>query len=392
MRRLAAFFLPLSPLVLAACGGGDGMGPPLSDDAPIDLERVFDELEFARPVALVQDPADDDRWFVVEQAGVVRVFDNSQSTTDTEVFLDISGRVGNSAGERGLFGIAFDPDFATNGHAYLSYTRSDPSLTSYVSRFTSDDDGLTLDPDSETVLLTLPQPFSNHNGGHIAFGPNGFLYVGFGDGGSADDPGDRAQNTTNLFGAIIRINVAALPYTIPAGNPFFGNDRCPAGSGDSDCPEIFAWGLRNPWRFSFDSATGELWAADVGQGAWEEVDLVVASGNYGWRIREGAHCNIPAVGCTTAGLTDPVAEYDHGVGQSITGGYVYRGGQNATLVGSYVFGDYVSGRIMRLAPGSDEIEPLLDSGLNISSFGEGNDGEIYVVDHGGALYRIVPAP
>jgi glucose/arabinose dehydrogenase len=309
------------------------------------------------------------------------------------MFIDISDRVGDSGGERGLFGIAFEPDFGTNGRAYLSYTRSAPSLTSYVSRFTSNDGGLTLDAASEVVLLALPQPFSNHNGGHIAFGPDDLLYVAFGDGGSGDDPGNRAQDTTNLFGTIIRIDVTALPYTIPPGNPFAGNPRCPTGSSNIDCPEIYAYGLRNPWRFSFDRNTGELWAADVGQGAWEEVDRIVAGGNYGWRIREGAHCNIPASGCTTVGLIDPVSEYDHDLGQSVTGGYVYRGGAITALRGDYLFGDFVTGVILRAVDGAGPPEVLLDSGLNPSSFGEDAAGELFVVSYSdGALYRVVAAP
>jgi glucose/arabinose dehydrogenase len=380
---------------LTACGGsGGGSAPPRSADAPIALERVFPALAFERPVALVQAPGATRRWFVVEQAGLIRVFESPPDVSSADTFIDISTRVEDSCNECGLFGIAFAPDFASSGHAYLSYTSSTPGLTSHVARFTSTDGGQTLDPDSEQIVLTLPQPFPNHNGGHIVFGPDdGFLYVGFGDGGSGNDPGNRAQNTTNLFGTIIRIDVASLPYAIPADNPFEGNMRCQSGSGPEACPEIFAWGLRNPWRFSFDRSTGELWAGDVGQNAWEEVDLVVNSGNYGWSIREGAHCtNLAGRPCTTAGLIDPVAEYGRDLGRSVTGGYVYRGTQVQPLIGSYVFGDYVSGRIFRLAPGGTEPEELLHTDVLISSFAEDADGEIYVVDHSGPLYRIVPAP
>jgi glucose/arabinose dehydrogenase len=358
----------------------------------IALGRVFPNLIFSRPVAMVQAPADSTRWFVVEQSGLVRAFANSQAAAAASTFVDISARVGDSSGERGLYSLAFDPDFAVNHYAYLSYTRSSPSLTSYVSRFTSIDGGQTLDPASEAVIITLPQPFTNHNGGQIAFGPDGFLYIAFGDGGSANDPGDRAQDTTSLYGTILRIDVSALPYTIPAGNPFFGNARCPDGSGTAACPEIFAWGLRNSWRFSFDSLDGSLWAADVGQDLWEEVDLIVNGGNYGWRIREGAHCNIPPAGCVTAGLSDPVAEYGHAVGESITGGFVYRGSLLPALTGSYLFGDYISGRLFRIAPAGSQVEELLDTAYSISSFGEANDGEVYVIDYGGGrLYQVIEA-
>lgn len=391
--------LPLvaCPALLAACGGGGSSGGiPAGDPGGtpvVALEPAFPLLAFERPVALVQAPGDAGHWYVVEQAGVVRRFAADDAAADATPVLDIAGRVGDSSGERGLFSLAFDPGFATSGHAFLSYTRSAPSLTSHVSRFASADGGLTFDPASEAVVLTLPQPYSNHNGGQLAFGPDGMLYAGFGDGGSGNDPGDRAQDTTNLFGAILRIDVTPLPYTIPAGNPFGGNPRCPAGSGAAACPEIHAWGLRNPWRFSFDRLTGELWAADVGQGAWEEVDRIEVGGNYGWRIREGAHCNIPSTGCATAGLTDPVAEYDHGVGRSVTGGFVYRGSALPALVGSYVFADYVSGRVLRVAPGGATAEELLDTSLNVSAFGEDAGGELYVVDHdGGGIWRLTAPP
>lgn len=358
----------------------------------VELQRAFPALSFTRPVAMQQAPGDETRWFVVEQSGVIRVFASDDAATTTGVFIDISGRVGESSGERGLFDIAFDPDFTSNHYAYLSYTRSSPSLTSYVSRFTSTDNGLTLDPGSEVVVLTLPQPYSNHNGGHLAFGPDGFLYVGFGDGGSANDPENRAQDTTNLWGAIIRIDVTTLPYRIPSDNPFAGNARCPEGTGGSDCPEIFAWGLRNPWKFNFDRDTGALYAGDVGQSAWEEVDLIENGGNYGWRIREGAHCNIPAQDCPTVDLIDPVVDYGRSVGQTVTGGYVYRGTAINGLAGSYVFGDFISGRLFHLANGAPPLQELLDTDLAISSFAEDNSGELYVISYGdGAVFRIVDA-
>ncbi len=364
-----------------------------SADTSIALQRAFPALSFADPVALQQVPGDASRWFVVEQAGVIRVFTNNDSVASSAVFVNITGLVGDGTGERGLFDIAFDPAFASNRHVYLSYTRSSPTLTSYVSRFTSTDGGLTLNPASEVVVLTLPQPYENHNGGHLTFGPDGFLYVGFGDGGAGNDPENRAQDTTNLWGTIIRINVSSLPYTIPADNPFAGNARCNAGTGAAACPEIFAWGLRNPWKFNFDSLTGELYAGDVGQGAWEEVDLIENGGNYGWRIREGAHCNIPAVGCSTAGLTDPIVEYSHSIGRSITGGYVYRGSAISGLAGSYVFGDFGSGRIFRLANGVPPLEELLETRILISSFAQDTAGELFVISYGdGAIQRIVPAP
>ncbi len=382
----------LAAAFLIACGGGGGGDDP---DGPgggtvaVTLERAFPLLSFERPVALVQAPGEAGHWYVVEQAGVVRRFVANDATATSTLVLDITARVGDSSGERGLFSIAFDPGWAANGRAYLSYTRSAPSLVSHIARVTRLGAGPALDPASEATVLTLPQPYSNHNGGQLAFGPDGMLYAAFGDGGSSNDPEDRAQDTTNLFGTIVRLDVATLPYAIPPGNPFGANPRCPAGSGAAACPEIHAWGLRNPWRFSFDRLTGELWAADVGQGAWEEVDRITSGGNYGWRIREGAHCNIPPAGCVTAGLEDPVAEYGRAVGGSVTGGFVYRGNAIPALTGSYVFADFISGRILRIAPGATTVEELLDTALNVSSLGEDAGGELYIVDHGdGGIWRL----
>jgi glucose/arabinose dehydrogenase len=365
--------------------------PPVADPA-IALQRVYTQLDFVRPVALLQAPLDDNRWFVVEQAGVVRAFDNDPAVAATSVFIDISDRV-RSGGEAGLLGMALHPDFAANGEVILSYT-GDPGgvLTSFISRFRSLDGGQTLDPGSEEILLQVIQDFGNHNGGNIAFGPDGFLYIGLGDGGSGNDPNDRAQDTTNLLGAMLRIDVdGTAPYAIPAGNPFAANPHCVQGYGADPCPEIFAWGLRNPWRWSFDSDTGLLWAGDVGQSGWEEVDIVRVGENYGWRIREGARCNAAiAADCDATGLTDPFWEYDHSVGSSITGGFVYRGSQVPNLAGYYVFGDFVSGRIWGIpVDGSSGALGLLESSVPIAAFGQDNAGELYVVGYSGDLYRII---
>ncbi len=364
----------------------------VSAEFAIRLRRVFPALSFSRPVAMAQVPYDASRWFVVEQGGIIRVFDNTDDVASSSVFLDISDRVGDSSGEKGLFSMAFVGSFELDGHVFVHYTRSSPSLTSVISRFTSRDGGRTLDPDSEVVILTLPQPYENHNGGQIAPCPVESLCVAFGDGGSGNDPENRAQDTTNLWGKIIRIDVRTVPYTIPSDNPFAGNARCDTGTGTAACPEIYAWGLRNPWKFNVDWGTGYMYAGDVGQGAWEEVNQIVNGGNYGWRIREGAHCNIPLSGCQTSGLTDPLVEYGRSVGRSITGGYVYRGTLMNGMIGSYVFGDFASGRIMRLFNALPPLEVMLDTDLSISSFAEDNTGELYVLDHAeGAVYRIEAA-
>jgi len=403
-RRKRTFLLALVSLVFAACGGssGGGAAPPVSQPPPpttnpeVAVERVFTQLSFNQPVALEQAPGDSTRWFVVEKSGFVRVFANNASSSSSSVFLDISGIV-NSTGEGGLLGIAFHPDFPTTSEVYVSYTRSGSPLVSYVSRYFSTDAGQTLNAASEEVILTVLQDQTNHNGGDLGFGPDGYLYIGFGDGGGGGDPLERAQDTSNLHGSIVRVDVeSAAPYAIPAGNPFSTNAVCTQGFGAAPCPEIYAWGLRNPWRFSFDASTGKLWAGDVGQGTWEEIDLIDIGQNYGWNDREGAHCFDPPTGCAD-NFTDPITEYDHSMGdRSVTGGYVYRGAAVPDLQGWYVFGDFISGRIFAVPENSQPgvvPEVLLDTDLSIVSFAQDNDGELYVLDFGvGTIHEVQTAP
>jgi uncharacterized repeat protein (TIGR03806 family) len=362
----------------------------------------YTNLSFNSSVAMLQAPNASTHWYVVEQGGIVKRFAAASPTTTTE-FINLTSRI-TSGGEMGLLGMAFHPSFPTDKRVFLSYTvRAGSQLVSRISSFVSNDNGVTLAPNSETILLTLNQPEDNHNGGNIAFGPDGYLYVGFGDGGGAGDQhgtNGNDQRLTTLLGKMLRIDVnGAAPYAVPSSNPYFNSanptDRCPAaGRSSGNCPEIYAYGFRNPWRWSFDRGNGDLWVADVGQGNWEEVDRVQRGGNYGWRCREGAHnyntSGTPA--CSGATFIDPVAEYNHTLGASITGGYVYRGSQNTTLKGRYIFGDFVSGRIFAWiaenATQPRQPTQLLASGLSIASFAQGNDGEMYVVDYG-ALYRIV---
>ena len=390
-------------LTLAGCGGGGdspggSFGPPAPPDASVPsiaTSRVFMSLSFDKPVAIKQAPGDASRWFVAEKDGVIRVFANNPDSSSTSVFLDMRPDV-NALGEGGLLGFSFDPDFPLVPAVYVSYTRAGSPLVSYVSRFTSDDNGLSLLAGSEEVILTALQPAINHNGGDILFGPDGYLYIGFGDGGGSGDPQGNGQDNTNLHGSIVRIDVDGdMPYEIPAANPNAGNAVCTQGYGAAPCPEIFAWGLRNPWRLSFDKDTGKLWAGDVGQNAWEEIDVIEPGGNYGWNVREGAHCFNPPTDCATS-FTDPITEYDHSVGSSVTGGYVYRGRDVANLAGWYVFGDFISGRIFAIeessAPGVEPTE-LVDSSLAIVSFAEDNDGELYVLDYSeGTIHRIENGP
>jgi uncharacterized repeat protein (TIGR03806 family) len=365
----------------------------------IALQRVFAGVALDQPLALLQAPGDDSRWFVLEKGsggagtGRVRVFSNTPNVTAASSFISLTV---NASVEGGLLGMAFHPSWATNRRAYLSFTEGSP-MVSVVARFTSTDGGLTLNPTTREDIIRIDQPFDNHNGGQIAFGPDGFLYIALGDGGSGGDPLGSAQDTTDLLGSLLRLDVdGAPPYAIPPDNPFAGGAVCSADHGISagHCPEIYAWGLRNPWRFSFDSATGDLWAGDVGQGAREEIDLIQRGGNYGWDCREGTtNYSSPAPSCNVeTALAPPVHEYGRSLGSSVTGGYVYRGAELPALVGRYLFADYGSGRIWRLAPngGGFVSEELLDTTLSIASFGEGNDGELYVIDiAGGGLHKIV---
>lgn len=359
---------------------------------------------------MLQAPGDPNRWFVVEQNGIVRVFDNNAAVATANVFIDVSARVASPAdgrgGETGLLGMAFHPQFATNRRAFLSYTAVVVgNLVSRISEFRSVDAGLTLDPTpaAERIVLTVDQPQDNHNGGGIAFGPGGLLFIGLGDGGGANDEGTghaaigNGQDLTRLLGKMLRIDVApALGYTIPAANPFASNPQCGPNLNAQSCPEVFAYGFRNPWRWSFDRSTGELWVGDVGQSTREEADKVALGANHGWKCREGSGDFRPTTCGPAQMLINPVVEYGRAAGFSITGGYIYRGTAIPALQGRYVFGDF-GGRVWHIAgdtmPTLDVTNatasaPTFASGLSISSFAEGDDGELYVVHHGGTLHRL----
>lgn len=345
----------------------------------IELERLVDGLR--RPL-LVTQPADGSgRLFVVEQGGRVLIWDGEQLAA--EPFLDLSGRL-STGGERGLLGLAFHPDFAANGFFFVNYT--DRSGDTVVARFSVSADRDRADAESETMILSFDQPFANHNGGHLAFGPDGYLYIASGDGGSGGDPQNNAQSLDTLLGKILRVDVDGRPMAIPPDNPFVGR----AGTRD----EIWAYGLRNPWRFSFDRRNGDLWIGDVGQGREEEVNRQVAASrggeNYGWRRLEGSLCFEPAVGCGDPSFTAPVLVYRHGPHCSVTGGFRYRGRRAPGLRGLYLFGDFCSGVIWgaRLVGGVWSASVLADTRLAISSFGEDQEGELYVVDYGGVVYRL----
>jgi glucose/arabinose dehydrogenase len=394
---LRFLILILLGLSVAACGGGDGDAnhphdPGGDDDDIVDenglirLERVLPGLGFTQPLLFLQHPDLDNIFYVLQQNGVIWRTDvaagNRTELVDLRDHYDVS-----TCGECGLLGMAFHPDFIANGFIYLSFMEGpDNDLTSYVARFHSTDGGETLEGTPDLVrldILSVEQPFTNHNGGHIAFGQDGFLYAGLGDGGSANDPEGNGQDLNTVLGKMLRL--------VADGTGDDGNaapDNILAGGADD---RIYAYGLRNPWRWSFDSLTGELWLGDVGQNAYEEVNIIENGGNYGWRCREGFQPT-PGINCSpNSAATDPVAVYGHNLGSSITGGYVYRGTDlGEDYQGAYIFGDYISGRIWGLFPQGPEYDrdELLDSSINISSFGEDRNGELYVIDHGGRIYRI----
>ncbi len=398
MRRAIIASLAVA-LVLGTAGCASEPTPPVIVDEPSapeptttpEPEPVWPpEVElteawsgFDQPVLLTHAGDGSGRSFVVELTGRVMVIDDGEPLPVP--FLDVRDLV-STGGERGLFAIAFPPDFAETGRFYIDYT--DRAGDSVVARYRVSADPDVADPDSAEVILRVKQPFSNHNGGQIAFGPDGYLYVALGDGGSGGDPQNNGQDLGTLLGTILRIDVStATGYTVPDDNPFVGR----AGAR----PEIWDYGLRNPWRFSFDALTGELYIADVGQNAWEELNVEPAGNggrNYGWRLYEGSHPYPPGTdGASTEGLTMPVVEYARDAGKSITGGFVYRGERSRDLAGVYFYADYVSGRLWALSRSADgwrNVE-VAETGMPIAGFGQDTDGEVYVLDvASGVIYRI----
>ncbi len=371
---LAAFGLAAAP---------SGAAPGDSELPLVRMVRAFPALEFERPVFLTQ--AGDGRMFVVEQGGRILVFPDDPRVSQATVYLDLRDRVRTEHNEEGLLALAFHPRFASNGWFFVFYSASGPRR-GVLSRFRADPEH----PEralraSETVLLEAPKHWGNHNGATLLFGPDGSLYLSLGDGGSAGDPFNAAQNLGSLLGKILRLDVdheaGGRPYAIPADNPFAD---VPGAR-----PEIWAYGLRNVWRMSFDRASGELWAGDVGQNRWEEIDRIVRGGNYGWRLREGRHEF--KSGRATVPLIDPVLEYGREQGACVVGGYVYRGTRLRRLVGAYVYADYVTGNVWALRAQGDSVlaqRRILAQPRNIASFGEGADGELYLCAFDGRIYRL----
>ncbi len=390
MRHAAALAGKMSrvvTVVLVIACARDARADPIGNIPRVQMVRAFPRLTFERPVFITH-AGDDDRLFVVEQGGRILVFPAEAGAESTRVFLDLGTRVRTEHNEEGLLALAFHPQYSTRGTFFVFYSASNPRR-GVLSRFDVD----ARDPtrarlESETVLLEVPKRWGNHNGATLLFGPDGFLYLSLGDGGSAGDPLDAGQDLGSLLGKILRLDVdrgtGTRAYAIPADNPFAGTEGAR--------PEIWAYGLRNAWRMSFDRETGDLWAGDVGQNQWEEIDRIVRGGNYGWRIREGAH--VFRHGTARTPLIDPVFAYGRDEGACVVGGYVYRGTRMRGLAGAYVYADYVTGTIWALRARGDTVlvqREILSQPLNISSFGEGRDGEIYLCAFDGRIYRLEEA-
>ena len=408
MTRWIGMLMTAGALGAAACAerdsGGGATGTVAQDDAglpAIQLERAYSKLTFQRPVQLVHDGAHDDRLYVVEQNGKIKVFDRRDDVETASVFLDLTADVYRGHNEEGLLSLAFHPEFEANRRFYVFYSAgktAEKARRGVIAEFTTTEDDIRVaDLSSRRVILEVDQPWGNHNGSTVLFGPDGMLYASFGDGGAANDPLKAGQDLSNLLGTVVRVDVDQRgpngeAYAVPSDNPFV--DR------DGAMPEIWAYGLRNIWRMSFDRETGALWAGDVGQNRYEEIDVIVRGGNYGWNLREGKH-NF-ARGESADELIDPVVEYGRRLGISVTGGYVYRGSAYPALDGLYLFGDYVSGRIWAVRMNGDEVveyDEVLErrSRPHIASFGEDPDGELYICtfDHldgrggsSGRLFRI----
>jgi len=383
-------FVPLT-LLLAACGSSSNNGgPPPPPPPPPNLTLTTVVSGLSDPLDL-QRPPGDNRFFVVEQRGTIRIIENGALLAGN--FLDIQSLTNFDGAEQGLLGLAFHPNYSTNRLFYVNYTRdrNDPvnAQETVIAEFqTLAGNPNQADPSSERALLTVPARFTNHKGGQLAFGPDHLLYIVVGDGGGGGDPDNHGQSLTTLLAKILRIGVdppfsPGLQYAIPADNPFTGG----AGS-----PEIWAYGLRNPWRFSFERGGTRLFCGDVGQDSWEEVDLITKGGNFGWNVMEGAHCFNPSSGCDMSGKALPIAEYPHPEGFAVIGGYVYKGSAIPSLANAYIFAD-LNGKIWSLteAPANTWTRTLLlSTGRAITSFGQDAAGEVYVVDRNGSVLKLVP--
>ena len=388
--------VPLCLLAVSECQSMAEEAKVKEGQLKVKVVRAFPELRFRRPIEMTHANDGSNRLFVAEQEGVVRVFKNNQNARETSVFLDIEERTvyRDKKNEEGLLGLAFHPKYKENGEFFIYYTSTEAEGLSVISRFrVSKDDPNKADAEFEEEIMRIKQPFWNHNGGTIVFGPDGYLYIALGDGGSANDPLGNGQNLKTLLGAILRIDIDnkedGKNYAIPKDNPFVKQKDAR--------PEIYAYGLRNVWRMAFDTETGILWAGDVGQNLFEEIDIIVKGGNYGWNVREANHPfvlpgkTIPKQTPTPKGMIDPIWEYHHDIGKSITGGFVYRGAQVSELKGRYIYADYVTGIIWGLKY-NDKKEQVTANDvipspkLPIMSFGSDEQGEAYFSTPLGLIY------
>lgn len=379
--RIAAWLITAVTVLQATSTQAATCSFPGEPTGPSQIRLIKQAEGFERPVFVAFSPLRADTFYVVEQhSGLLKVVVNG--AVEAQAALDLSDVIADTSNETGFLGFAFHPRFAETRKVYVNYTAKSP-LRTIVSELRMGTDGR-IDRSTERILLTIAQPFSNHNGGHLAFGPDGYLYIGTGDGGSAGDPQGNGQNLKTLLAKMLRIDVdRGSPYAIPADNPAWPDPQAKR--------EIWAYGLRNPWRFSFDRVTGELWAGDVGQDAFEEVDVVKKGGNYGWKVMEASAC-YRAQQCNRNGMTMPVHEYPRSEGVSITGGYVYRGTDLPALLGTYLYADFGSGKVWGARYDGTRVTEnklLLNSGINVSSFGEDTRGELYLLDHTqGIVYKI----
>ncbi|MBI2479781.1 MAG: PQQ-dependent sugar dehydrogenase [Planctomycetia bacterium] len=391
MRFKHSFAIALLTIATSVSGQVD------ESELSLQVERAFPSLRLRRPVVIANAGDGSNRIFFVTQQGVIHVIPNDPAVEQTTTFLDIESRVvyQDKENEEGMLGLAFHPDYERNGEFFVYYTTTAAPHTSVVSRFrVSKDNPNQADPNFEEELLRVEQPYWNHNGGSLAFGPDGCLYISLGDGGSANDPHGNGQNLETLLGSILRINVdrrdEGKNYSIPQDNPFVRHERARS--------EIWAFGLRNVWGMSFDRETGQLWAADVGQNIWEEINLITRGGNYGWNLREAKHKFGENGAEPRDDLIDPIWEYHHDIGKSgksITGGSVYRGKKLPSLVGAYLYADYLSGRLWALRYDDAQKKVVANHSIPtktmpIVAFGEDEQGEIYFADAFGFIYQLGP--
>lgn len=375
-------------IILSACGNASTLPTSTAPSSPTQgsasptnepvlpqkpesyqIMEAYPALTFKQPLGYVWSEAGA-KAYVVERGGLILEFEDSMDVKGFNIFADLTDKVSVSATERGLLGFAFHPDYEDNGLYYVNYTTERDTV---------------IESSKGEIVMKFPQPYSNHNGGHITFGNDGYLYIAVGDGGGAGDPQGNAQNLSRIYGKMLRIDIdkksGTNNYSIPSDNPF-------ADGRDGALPEIFAYGLRNTWKFSIDEMTGKIMAGDVGQNRIEEIDEIVRGGNYGWNIMEGTSVFKDDKVIDKATLIQPVTEYQHPAGKSVTGGYIYRGELLTWLHGDYVYGDFVTGRVWAYDFESGESREILETGLNISSFGLDRNGEVLIVDYSGKLYRI----